>query len=178
MKTINDVNELNKLLRSYVISLSEVNASMVRNVLSLYGEDLDKAMSESVFDSISTAQTLILFELRSRQSSSNVSYDNEEDVTLYNSYSFKLIIYGDDSSNVANKLFARFRSAATISVLYNDGIYIESVDDPERISEFKNGTMWLRSDLSINISCEASITKIFNDYDMENAGKIVVDKGE
>ena len=164
MTTITDINELNKILRQYVIQQSEVDSNFVRNSLSTYGENLNKLLFRQEYNSICPCDTLILFELVNRNSTNNVSMtEDDNSVTSYMSYTFKLIIYGTSANNVANKLIARMRTESIREKLLSEGVYLEHIDDAMSVNEFINGIMIQRQDVDIQISCQLSTIQISND---------------
>lgn len=164
MIAIADVNELNKICRKYLISQSGIDGSMVRNSLSLYGEELDQLLYKTTYDSVNPCQAIILFELSSRDSSSNVSMTETDDsVTEFKSYSMNIVIYGDASATIAATLIARLRTEAIRSALYAEGVYIERVTDDVSVNEFKNNVMWHRHDFKIDLTCKLSITQVSPD---------------
>lgn len=161
MTPIQDVNELNKIMRSYVMQQAEVQGEFVRNSLSTYGEMLDKLLFKQSYGSVCPCDVLILFELIDRDSTSNKSMTEEDDtVTMYGSYTFRLIIYGSESETIANKLVARMRTAAVRERLDADGVYLEQVKQAKSLNEFKNGVMVHRQDVDIDISCMMSIAQV------------------
>lgn len=161
MTAIIDINELNKIMRSYVMQQAELDSEFVRNSLSTYGETLDKLLVKQSYGSICPCDVLILFELVDRDSSNNKSMTEEDDsITMYASYTFKLIIYGSLAETIANKLTARMRTANVREHLDADGIYLERVSDAKSVNEFKNGAMLRRQDIDIDISCMMSIVQV------------------
>lgn len=177
MNTFESIKELNKYLRNMLVTQSEINSDKVLNALSIYGTELDKLLSESIYTSIDQLDSVILFELINRDSNSNVSFNEYEqtslgtidnNVTYYKCYTLKLIIYGDSSSDVANKIVARFRTEKVKEDLYENGIYLERVTDPISLNEFKNNTMWLRNDIDIDIGVKLKISQISTDSDFQS----------
>lgn len=201
MKTFNDVNELNKYLRNILITQTQLDGSRVLNALSLYGTELDKLLSDSTtqYDAIDNTNTTLLFELQARSSTSDMSMEENEtsvaslvcsdnvecdsltvsdngpvldtSIAYYKSYKLNIIIYGNASSTLAGKLVARLRTETVRNKLYCDGIYLESVSDQTTINEYKNESMWLRNDITVNISVKQDIAQIsvdgnFNNFDM------------
>lgn len=165
MIALSNVNELNKILRNQLIKQSRLNSEQVLNALSIHGEDLDKLLEEQAYISIDRSDLLILFELQSRRNDSDVSMTNEDDsVTMYRSFNFRVIIYGNDSSSLANVLVSRFRTEAVRNELHYNGVYLERVNEPDILNEYKNNTMWLRNDIVLEISCKFNISQI----DVEN----------
>lgn len=165
-----NVEELNKVIRNIIIEQSQVPSERVLNSLSVHGEDLAELLEDEIYTSIEKSNLMILFELKSRESTSDMSmYDDEnERVTLIRSFTITMIIYGDDSSNLANALFARFTSKEIRNSLHDSGIYLENTSKPVIITEYKNQTMWIRNDIDLDISCSFSIEKITKDNYFEN----------
>lgn len=164
IKTFSSVNELNKVLRQQVILQSELPAENVRNGLSTYGEALEKLLVKQTYDAYEQEDSFIVFELKTRQNESDVSYTNYDDTVVYDrSYEFICYIYGNSSADVANKLVARFRTEKVRTNLYDNGVYLQEVKEPISFNEYKNEVMWLRTDVSILISCEFKITQVVVD---------------
>ena len=161
------VDDLNKVLRSMLITQSELNKDRVANALSTYGETLDKALSSTISDSYDTKDSVLIFELKTRPSNSNVSYKNEVDrIIYYMSYELKLTLYGSDL-DLPNKIVARFRSASVRDALQQQGVYIESVSDPYSFNEFINDVIWPRNDISINLTAMFEIKQIKPEHEFE-----------
>ena len=122
---------------------------------------------------------MFLFELRTRDSNSTVSYTNiDEDIVYHKAYSLKLTIYGNDCENVANNIVARFRSEIVRNSLLDNGVHIEDISDSILFPEFVNDSMWLRSDLSIDISCTFIVKQISKDDNFETLSELKVIKEE
>lgn len=169
MNTINDINELNKLIRNQLIVQSELPSDRVRNALTTYGTMLDKLLTKQEFDGICECDELLLFELRTREGESDVSMtENDDTITFYKSYSLHIILYGSNSATVMNKLIARLRTRAVRQALYESGVYIEKVENDTSINEYKNDVMWHRHDTDILISCKMSITQVTDDAAFES----------
>lgn len=165
MIAFQNVKELEKILRENLIIQSELKPERVRNSLSIYGTQLDKLLSEEIYGSIEQSDCLLLFELNSRESTSDVSMTETEDnddnsITYYKAFRLRVILYGDDSSDIALKLVARFRTEEVRSHLYEQGVYLEKISDPFKLNEFKNETMWIRNDIEIDIGCKFKIQPI------------------
>lgn len=155
---------------------------------------------EQIYDGITHCNTTLLFELEARDSNNNVSMEEDNideskavicsnstdcdniavsdntgtvntNITYYKAFRLKVIIYGDDSKNLAFKLIARFRSEAVRNALYAKGIYVEEVTEQKSVNEYKNESMWLRNDFDINIGIKQEVEQIttesdFNDVDI------------
>lgn len=181
MIAISDINELNKIMRLVTIQQSELDGEMVRNSLSTYGEDLDKLLFKTTYNSICPCDILALFELISRDSSSNVSMTEEDDkVTAYKSYTFHVIFYGNDSATVATKYIARMRTELVRTALLDNGVYIEKVNDDKSLNEFKQGVMIHRHDVDVDISCMMSVEQVSTSIDFTEIDEpdIIIYKGE
>lgn len=144
---------------------------------------------DETYDAITPCNTTMLFELEAKDSNSNVSMEDNKvndptalicsnslecdgavasdgnptldtNITYYKMFSLKVIIYGNDSINLASKLVARFRSEATRNKLYADGVYLAEVSEQKTVNEFKNEMMWLRNDITIDIGIKQSIAQL------------------
>ena len=71
-------------------------------------------------------------------------------------------------------LKARLSTEELLSTMLSYGIYIEEITDPTSISEFINGTMWKRKDMSIYFACRLDIPKITKYQDYLSLGKLNV----
>lgn len=176
MKTLQNVDAIEKVMRAQLIAQSEVNQKFVRNSLSIHGEALEKLLEEQIYSSISTNDAMILFEFRDRLTDSDGSETNEDgSISYYKSYKLYVIIYGDNSTNIANNIVARFRTEAVRLALRDEGIYLEQISEASKINEYKNETMWLRNDIEIDISCQLSISQITNEnyFDKLNSLELI-----
>lgn len=161
IKTFSSVNELNKVLRQQLILQTELSSSNVRNGLSTYGETLEKLLAKQTYDAYEQEDSFIVFELKTRSNDSDVSYTNDDDSITYDrSYELICYIYGNSSADVANKLVSRLRTEKVRTDLYDSGVYLESVKEPVSFNEYKNDMMWLRTDVSIFVSCEFKFAQI------------------
>ena len=161
IKTFSSVNELNKVLRQQLILQTELSSSNVRNGLSTYGETLEKLLAKQTYDAYEQEDSFIVFELKTRSNDSDVSYTNDDDSITYDrSYELICYIYGNSSADVANKLVSRLRTEKVRTDLYDSGVYLESVKEPISFNEYKNDMMWLRTDVSIFVSCEFKFAQI------------------
>lgn len=177
MKSISDVNEINKILKQRIELETGLSNRNVRNALSTYGETLHKLLTDKKFNSYELNDAVILFDLHTRDNPTDVSIVNENSsVDLYKSYEFKIIIYGHSSANLGNILYARFNTDYVLSTLQDEGIYLESISLPMSINEFINDVMWPRTDLSFLISCKHTINQIHDFEEFEKLSELDVDK--
>lgn len=169
MISITDINELNKILRKYLISQTELPADRVRNALTTYGAELDKLLQRQEYDSINECDNILLFELKTRENDGDVSMTEADDIiTFFKSYTLHLILYGAHAATIMNKFIARFRTQSIRQLLYEEGVYIEKVFNDTRINEYKNDVMWDRHDTDIYISCKMSIDQLSADETFES----------
>lgn len=180
MISIKDSKELEKIIRKYLITQSELSSKKVLNALDSYGQDLNKNINSSIFDSYSPSDNVILFELFTRPSNSDISYTNSDDekISYYKAYELKLYIYGESSSDVANKIVARFRTQYVREHLLDDGVYLEKIEEPKKLNEFINNVLWIRNDVSISINCKFIIPQINLDSNFEILNDLKIIKEE
>lgn len=177
MKSFDNVSDLEKILRQALITQSTLAPERVLNSLSMYGTELDKLLSENICESIDQNDTTMLFELTSREATSDVSMTETQDndlnlITYYKAFRLKVIMYGNSSSDIALQLAARFRTEEVRNDLYEQGIYLEKITDPFIINEYKNETMWLRNDVDIDIGVKFSFTPITTDASFANISEL------
>lgn len=177
------INKIESTLRQHLIAQSQLDGKYVLNSLSVYGTELDELLEEDIYKSIDKSDSLILFELRSRDNKSDVSMMNEEDslvesIEYDKAFTLYLIIYGSNSSDLALKLVSRFRTEKVRGELYDNGIYLEKVSDPTIINEYKNNTMWLRNDISIDVSVKYIVSTISSDTDFQKINYTIIEEDD
>lgn len=162
--------ELDKIIRNVLIEQSELNSKRVLNALSVRGQNLSKFITENSYMSYNLSDIVIIFEISSNQSSkSNVVMEEDDDtITDYSSFYVKILIYGNKSSYIANKLKSRLLSRKVIDNLQYEGIHVETVSNPEPMREWLNETLWIRNDITMEISCRESFEKVSLDYYMND----------
>ena len=182
MRTFTSPEELNKVLRQIIITQSELPADRVLNALSFTGTELDKLLQDSIYSSIEHSDTTLLFELMNKPGNSNVSSTNKNSSTGEIEYikeqRLKIIIYGSDSSLVALKLVSRLRTAEVRTLMRDAGVYYSNVSEPDTLNEYKNETMWLRNDISIDVVTKYIIQPISSDTNFENINLTIIRGGE
>lgn len=174
MTHVSSVKELNKIVRKHLIAQSELPSTKVLSALSIYGDDLDKMIDEHVYEAIDQTDAMLLFELNARDSSTDVSFDEGNSIIYYKSYKLSCIIYGNSCSDIANKLIARFRTEPVRDALQNYGIKLETVSNETTLNEYKNNSMWIRSDFDINIDCKFKIAKLSDDIKIEDFSELII----
>lgn len=161
MKAIKDIESIEAIIRAELIKQSQLPANFVRNANSLYGPELNKQIDENILDAITHNDCLLLFELFTNETSNNVSFEKDDDnITYCRSFRIQITMYGESSTNIASKLIARLRMEESTMTLQAVGIHVESVQNSNTFNEFMNGTVWLRNDFDIYISCELEIEKV------------------
>lgn len=173
MIAIESTAKLEELLRNLLIEQSALEPERVLNSLSIHGENLDKLLEDSIYVSIDRTDAVLLFELISRESSSDISNEDEDAISTYRSFSLKCILYGNDSNEIATAIVSRLRTEKVIEDLQAQGVYLETVSRIESVNEYKNETMWQRNDFDIDISCLFKISKISAEYEFDS---VEVDK--
>lgn len=166
MKETKSLRDITILLRKYLIILSELKPDHVKNSLSKYGAAIETE-NKSILEALKSDEQMLFYELRTRETTSNVSMTISDDVEYYKSFSLHCIIYGDNSQMLAQKIVARFRTAIVKMQLQYEGCYISEVSDPESINEFINSVMRFRSDFDINISIKFRIEQNLTDSEIE-----------
>lgn len=166
--------EIDKIIRKVLIEQSELKSKRVLNAISVRGQNLSKLINENEYSSYTLNDTFIIFETLSNPSSNNnvVMEEDDDTITCYSSFYIKILIYGNNSPQMVNKLKSRLLSREVIDNLYNEGIHIEKISNPEPIHEWLNETLWVRNDLTMQISCRESFEKINSDYIIDKIGDL------
>lgn len=175
MITLSNIDDLEKVIRTQLIAQSELNPKFVRNSLSLHGEALEKVLNDQIYASIDNKDALMLFELRTRDNESDMSEDENGNISYYKSFEIYVMIYGDGSTDIANKTIARFRTQQVRLGLRECGVYLESVTNAQRLNEYKNETMWIRNDFAIEITCQLTVNKLVDDDPFTTLNDVTVE---
>lgn len=169
MIAITDINELNRIFRKELILQSEVDGEFVRNALSVDGQTLERLMYGDTSESICRCDSVILFELTTRDSDKQISFsETDDEIEQYRRFTFKIIIYGDNSQMVSAKLIARLKSLNVRQRLLSEGIKIERVGYADSVNEYKNETIWQRNDIAIDVWCKLIFSNASEDYTMSS----------
>lgn len=174
IKAISNIDELNRIIRHQLMLQSELDGSKVLNSVSSYGQNLDKLLQAAEYTSVVPSDNILLFELMTRLSDTEVSYMMNDKIQYDRAYLIKVIIYGDNSSDIMNKLVGRFRTEKVRYSLQQEGVYLESIDPSGPINEFKNDRMWIRNDCDINIYCRNEIDELNPSDDFESFDGLTV----
>lgn len=174
IKAISNIDELNRIIRHQLMLQSELDGSKVLNSVSSYGQNLDKLLQAAEYTSVVPSDNILLFELTTRSSDAEVSYMMNDKIQYDRAYLVKVIIYGDNSSDIMNKLVGRFRTEKVRYSLQQEGVYLESIDPSGPINEFKNDRMWIRNDCDINIYCRNEIDELNPSDDFESFDGLTV----
>lgn len=158
--------------------VSGVPSERVVNGYSVRGPDLAKIIGPNIL-SIDLADTFIIFQLDENNNSKNYSL-SEENGTRSNvvNYTYSLKIYGNASHNVAQKIYAGFKSEGVSLEMRTQGIYVCGVENPQPTNEFINNTVVPRVDLTIYFRVRYSFPEYIDGYfealnDVNNASSII-----
>lgn len=175
MKTVNDINDLNKIIRTLLMSQSELDPQFIRNAVSMYGQNLDKNYDDDILSNLTTDDLLMLFELQSRQTDFEISETEEDDsISYYKAYTIHITIYGNASITFSNQLIARLRSNTVRELFAVQGVYLESVSESKYICEFKNHVLWQRADFDINIACKMSLSQLNVEHEFDKLNAVTI----
>lgn len=175
IKAIKEPLEIDKVIRNVLIKQSELSSSRVLNAASVRGQNLSKLIEEDTYTSLNLSDILIIFErVFNPNSKNNVVMEEEDDtITIYSSFYIKILIYGNDSPYIANKLRSRLLTRSVIDDLQESGVCVNNISNPEPMSEWLNETLWIRNDLTMEVSCRESFKKIDSDYEINELSGII-----
>lgn len=160
MTYVQSINDIEVYLRKMIAHQAEIELDKVLNGLSFNGQDLTKD-NGSITESIDRSDTLIIFELQADTNNNVVSFiEDNNKISNICSYKLHLVIYGNESQTVAQKLKSRFETEKVYTDMQNVGISITDISNIQSINEVINDTIWQRSDLDINISCCLEIEQV------------------
>lgn len=170
-----NVNNVEAFIRATLIQQSGLAQQYVRNALSMYGSYMSDSYDGIDWNAITPEQSLIFFELSNRDSDSDMSETRADgSIRICTSYQVHVIIYGDNSKNLANILIARLRTSTVRDLFIANEIYLESVSNSTSLNDYKNGALWQRNDFDINIGCEIKITQDAESYTFKEYSGIIV----
>lgn len=176
MISINNLTEVDRIIRECLIEQTDIKADLIRNSLSQYGTMMNVNSKYSIFESVTPDDLIILFEPSLRSSNSNVSFaEDDESISSYVAMNYHLFIYGNSSASAAAELKSRLESESSRYSLYDQGVYLENVSECMSVNEYDNGVLWMRTDLDINISVQLNISPKTpsHDYSMPDINIII-----
>lgn len=171
---INNFLDIDKQIKKILEIQGELPSNRVLNAISIRGQDLSKLIEGKIYESYDVSDLFIIFEkVFNPSSTDNVSMtENDGSITNYLSFYIKVLIYGNNSNNVASKIKSRLLTSKVRNDLDFKGIHIFSISNPESMTEFINNTLWIRTDLTLNISCRQIVSQVEEDYEMDTINNI------
>lgn len=169
-----NINNIESLIRACLIQESGLDQQYVRNALSIYGSYMSDSYDGIDWTSITPDQSLIFFELSNRDSDGDMSETDENKLYIYSSYQIHVIIYGDNSMNLANILLARLRSRYVRDWFMENDICLQTVSNSTSLHDYKNGALWMRNDFDMNIACEIQIVPATESYTFNKYSDIII----
>lgn len=171
MISITNLHELEKILRNVLAKQAQLNKNRVLNALSIRGQDLVKYLDSLISVSIDADDTLLIFELHTDDNENCVDdIEEDESITKYMSFKLSVIIYGNNSINLANILTSRLQTSKVLYDTKEQGVLITDVSTSLSINEIINESIWQRTDFDIYVSCQMNIAQVdeFNEYENVN----------
>lgn len=162
--------EIEKIIGDILVKESGLPKERVLNSLSLRGPELDKLIDEKVYLSYNLNDCVLLFEVSADSTLLDLSLpDKETDEIIKDiGLNVKTIIYGNCSLELANIIKARLESAEAREGFLSRSLYLYEVSNLSSLNEFKNNTVWPRTDFDISLNFETRITKIESGYQIES----------
>lgn len=149
------------ILADNITKLTGLAPERIINSFSVRGPDLIKTVEEFVTTSYNLDEVFIVFNVRE---STNKEYfvlnENDDSDSIICYYDLNLCIYGNNSSNYAQKLMVRYKDQNVLWELYDRGIFVQDVSYPEDTTEFINNTVWRRLDMTITIKARINIAAL------------------
>ena len=173
---LHSIEDIDKIIRATLISQSQIEPDYVRNSDTVFGQMLDAPLSDDVFESITHTDLLMLFELHSRESDSDMTETVDDKIVSYKAFKVHVIVYGDLSADCCSNVIARLRTQKVRSDLQSSAVYLERVSEMVELREFKASTVWTRHDFDIDISCRLQINQINDDYDVSSLSSIDIEQ--
>lgn len=168
---ISSPDEINKILRSALISLSGLKENRIVNGYTLHGQDLVEQVSKYCYKSYKPEDSYIVFELRpNRDNITEMDYDGN--LTINSSYTMHCYVYGNNSYGLVNMILAKLKTQDERLKLQIQGLYLQNnSSDDDNITngtDFINDTLYPRTDFDIIVWCEMLVQKS-SVYDIETA---------
>lgn len=152
IRPLNSQSDATKIIRQKIIELSGLSNDRVLNIDSVRGINLAKIVENSIM-SIDIRDCIILFQNRQTSSESYSQQIDETSVLTSTMNEFAMTIYGNSSTVLANGIAAKILIDINQDDLYDSGIHVIEVSDLQDLTEFKNETMWHRTDFNIVYDC-------------------------
>ena len=180
INSITDTLEIEKIIGEVLENQSDLPSERILNAISVRGQNLSKLIENDVYVSYNLSDLVIIFEvIFNPTSTDNVSMEEEdESITVYSAFYVKILIYGNKSANVANKLKGRLLSRKVRDDLHEKSIHIERVSNPEPMIEMLNETFWVRNDLTMEIACRQSFNQKEPEYQITDISGLKIKETE
>lgn len=166
---LDNLDSVAKNFRNLLISTSQLDGQFVRNALSKFGTSLDKSNLDDIFNSISTNDSLLLFEIMSDDSDADMSETENNSISYFKSMKARIIIYGQASLFLALKISGNILTDVFRTDAQNKGLYLKSVDKPQTLTDFKNEVMWPRTDFVIKFSLHLRLQLVKDEETFEKS---------
>lgn len=173
---ISNIHEVEKVIGNLLASEAGISNNRVLNALSVSGVDMSKFIEDNVLGSYDLDDVVIVFELKTRDSSANFSEEiSKTTIRQGIGLEMSVICYGNESMAVAANLRSRLLSNEISEVLNEKEIFINSISNQTSLNEFDNMRMWIRTDFTISIDVELEVKKLIVDEDFEKLNTLSVE---
>lgn len=170
---ITNLHEIEKVIAAILVQQSELENDRIINGLSIRGPELSKYIQDKILHSYNINDSVIIFELI-------MDYDNTLNITEYDEKNIRsniaakieLTIYGNESINLANILKARLESEKVRNILLENEIYLSTISNISSLNEYENDTMWLRTNMTLNVIVELQVNEITKSDEIEDIGTL------
>lgn len=170
---IKNLHDIEKIIANVLVKQSQLDNDRIINGLSVRGPELSKYIQTKVLKSYELTDSVIIFELV-------MDYNQDTNFTEYSNNSIRntmafhieLTVYGNESINLANILKARLESQKVRAILLEEGIYLSNISNIASLNEYINETMWLRSNMTLNLIAEMNIDEIDKSEDVEDFSEL------
>ena len=130
---------------------SGIDPNNIFNSDSIRGTDLSVVSGDEAF-SPSAGSAFMLFEFVENLEDDFVTKGETPDaMDTIQSYSLHMMIYGNESPNVAQRLRALFKTPKIALGLREKGVFVNGIEPVESVSEFLNNTWMIRKDLNVTL---------------------------
>ena len=171
MKTISSFHDIEKVVGEALLKQSQLDRAHILNGLSVRGVNLAKYITDTVSLSYDLNDCVLIFEVVPVENDNiNVTEEIEDDMILQYIYNeVKVVIYGNESYNLATLLKSRLESEKNQYDMFIKGVSLLKSSVCTSITEFINETIYPRADFSFYVVSELHHTQV----DTMNQIKIV-----
>lgn len=160
MVDLNDINDIDKIIRNLLIKQSGLDKTHILNAQSIRGPELVKYIEETKEKSPELSDLFIIFDNNFTNENLNFTEKENDKLRILGSFEIYVIIYGDNSNKLGSILKARLESSKCNYDLLRQGIHLTGVSRVNESTDFIKETIWPKVDFHIYFEFESKTDPI------------------